>query len=99
MGMTVPLWAAIVQAALRLSPSSITGLLSNPQPVLFKAILTNDYKVMPYVAAATVGGGIAALIAATTVQMVAVRLFATKPKTTDKKALDATPAPESKKTQ
>jgi len=99
MGMTVPLWAAIVQAALRLSPSSITGLVSNPQPVLFKAILTNDYKVMPYVAAATVGGGIAALIAATTVQMVASRLFATKPKATDKSARDATPAQESKKTQ
>jgi len=36
MGITVPLWAGIVQAALRLLPSSISGVVSNPQPFLFK---------------------------------------------------------------
>jgi len=96
MGFTIPLWAAIVQAALRLSPSCITGLLSNPQPVLFKAVLTNDYKVLPYVAAATAGGGIAALIAATTVQIVASRLFGKKPEV---KAKVADNTAEDKKTQ
>lgn len=36
MGITVPLWAGVVQAGLRLLPSSISGVVSNPQPFLFK---------------------------------------------------------------
>jgi len=79
MGITVPLWAGIVQAALRLLPSSISGVVSNPQPFLFKAVLTNNFEVLPYVIAGTVTGSVSAWLAATTVQMLAARLFAKKP--------------------
>lgn len=74
MGFTIPLWAGIVQAALRLMPSCISGLVSNPQGILFRAILTGNYEVVPYVVAGTVAGSVGAFIAATTVQMLLARL-------------------------
>ena len=156
MGITVPLWAGLVQAALRLLPSSISGVVSNPQPFLFKvsvcvrarawaclvamraelargarkargrraltghgvprqpakvargrlmqaqaprwrhmsepgrraddrvhvdeqAVLTDDYRVVPYVVAGTAAGSLAAFLAATTIQVLAARIFAKKP--------------------
>jgi hypothetical protein len=42
-------------------------------------VLTDDFKVLPYVIAGTVAGSVAAWLAATTVQMLAARLFAKKP--------------------
>ena len=68
------LWAGIVQAGLRLLPSCISGLGSNPQPAGFRAVLTGNYEVVPYVVAGTVIGSVAALIAATTVQTLLARM-------------------------
>ena len=48
------LWAGVVQAGLRLLPSCISGLGSNPQPAVFRAVLTGNYEVVPYVVAGTV---------------------------------------------
>lgn len=52
---------------------AVLGLLDE------QAVLTNDYKVVPYVVAGTVAGSVAAFVAASTVQMLAARLFAKKP--------------------
>ena len=68
------LWAGIVQAGLRLLPSCISGLGSNPQPAVFRAVLTGNYEVVPYVVAGTVIGSVAALIAASTVQTLLARM-------------------------
>ena len=105
MGFTVPFWAAVVQAGLRLLPSCITGLMSNPQPVLFKAVLTNDYSLVPYVVAGTAAGSIASLIAGQAIKVVQARVFPKKTgaaaagvKAADKPAVarDSTPGPEAK---
>ena len=44
-----------------------------------QAVLTNNFEVLPYVIAGTVTGSVSAWLAATTVQMLAARLFAKKP--------------------